>query len=516
MRTLLIAFFTFCSFTVSAQLFVKSIYDTILGTSQENSTFKHNADSTYSVFEARDGLISMRLDNSGNIMSSNTISIGGTTWDGRVEMDTFSDSLDIIAGSCFHTTYTNHNVVLLKINRLGQPLWMRSIGSSFFEEQAFKVKHLQAGGFIIAGHKNYGTLTFSTGGAYLLKTDDSGNVAFAKGFHIEGGYATDIIETGSAFFTTGQTSYFGRPTFAFLLKTDKAGNTLWAKGYDSSFSVSQSLLKDGNYFLLAGIGLDLNGDAVLMKVDTIGNTIWSKKYHLNGASYAEMVIKTIDGGYLLSGVTEEATSHPHNRGHPFFIKTDSAGNVQWCKKYGSLYPQYGSGNMLQEANGNFVSIGQYYTGIVALLMYATDSAGNGSGICEEAYTPVVIPMAIGNSAITFTDSFYNDSSTAYPLTVITNGMVAVDSCIIGTEGIANVSVNSINLYPNPSTGIFTIETSVSNCDIEVYNFLGERVYRQTMSGKTDVIDLTQFARGLYLCVVKGPDGSLWRSAFVLR
>lgn len=517
MRALLITFFTFCSYTVTAQLFVKSIYDPSPGSFLESSTLKRNIDSTYDVYTAQNGLIHMYLDRFGNIISTNTISIAGHTWHGLVEIGKISDSQYIIAGSSYQFPYKG-NVTLVKMNSDGNPLWVRSIGGFLFGESAANIKNAQDNGFIIAGVKGYGTTSDEMPSGYLLKTDSLGNVLFAKGFHLGGGgSAVEVIETGSAFFTIGQTANFFGPSFAYLLKTDKYGNTIWAKSYDSTFIAATSFLQDGNFFVLAGQTVETTGDAILMKVDTFGNPLWSRQYHFDETSYTQKIIRTTDGGYLISGIICQTPYVSNSRSRVFFIKTDSSGNMLWCKKFGSQSQGYNGRNMIQDLNGNFTSIGEYYQGsLQALLMFNTDSAGHGYGVCEEGYDPAVFPVVIGQSALTFTETFYNDSSSAYPFTVFPNGMVAVDSCIIGTEGIANVSVNSINLYPNPSTGNITIETSVSNCEIEVYNFRGERVYSKTMSGKTGLVDLTQCTRGLYLCVVKGPDGSLWRRAFVLQ
>ncbi len=59
--------------------------------------------------------------------------------------------------------------------------------------------------------------------------------------------------------------------------------------------------------------------------------------------------------------------------------------------------------------------------------------------------------------------------------------------------------NSINLYPNPSKGIFTIDlkTISGKNKIEVYNQIGQKVFtEQLLSGKT-VLDLSQIAKGIY-------------------
>jgi hypothetical protein len=62
---------------------------------------------------------------------------------------------------------------------------------------------------------------------------------------------------------------------------------------------------------------------------------------------------------------------------------------------------------------------------------------------------------------------------------------------------------SLSIYPNPSTGKFTIsskETMTGNTEVTLYNVLGAKVYSQTitMSGKTAEIDAEGLPSGIYL------------------
>lgn len=71
--------------------------------------------------------------------------------------------------------------------------------------------------------------------------------------------------------------------------------------------------------------------------------------------------------------------------------------------------------------------------------------------------------------------------------------------IIGIYDII-VREKSIHIYPNPSSGKFTISGSSNISSIEIYNLLGERIYsdfdlkRQTLYD----IDLLNFGKGTYL------------------
>jgi uncharacterized repeat protein (TIGR01451 family) len=59
---------------------------------------------------------------------------------------------------------------------------------------------------------------------------------------------------------------------------------------------------------------------------------------------------------------------------------------------------------------------------------------------------------------------------------------------------------TISIYPNPSTGIFTIKSASTIKTIEVFNLIGESVLQQT-NGKT--INLNNQPQGIYFCKVNG-------------
>ena len=130
----------------------------------------------------------------------------------------------------------------------------------------------------------------------------------------------------------------------------------WQKTYggtleDEAFSVS--VLSDGNYIVVGGAG-SIDGDVLnhhnifigfhvpdfwLIKIDATGNLLWNKCYGGSEYDEARSVIQTIDSGFIISG---EAGSQDgdvtgvHGFGNDVWIvKTDSNGNLQWQKCYGS-------------------------------------------------------------------------------------------------------------------------------------------------------------------------------------
>ncbi|MDX2003387.1 MAG: T9SS type A sorting domain-containing protein [Chitinophagales bacterium] len=84
--------------------------------------------------------------------------------------------------------------------------------------------------------------------------------------------------------------------------------------------------------------------------------------------------------------------------------------------------------------------------------------------------------------------------------------IAEDVCV---TGIKEIALAALNIYPNPSSGIFNIEGALrqtSNVSISVTNMLGEEIYSREArmeKGKMKTsIDLSQAAVGVYFVTIK--------------
>ena len=67
----------------------------------------------------------------------------------------------------------------------------------------------------------------------------------------------------------------------------------------------------------------------------------------------------------------------------------------------------------------------------------------------------------------------------------------------------NIDVNSITIYPNPNNGQFRvdIEGGAVTASIEVFDFIGKKVFDKTSSGNKFIIDIIDQARGIYFVKV---------------
>ena len=64
-----------------------------------------------------------------------------------------------------------------------------------------------------------------------------------------------------------------------------------------------------------------------------------------------------------------------------------------------------------------------------------------------------------------------------------------------------IVMNGLSIYPNPNKGQFTINLPEADCDIEVFNSLGQQVFSQQAKGMTQ-LNLESLESGMYFVSVK--------------
>lgn len=524
MRIVLIIPLLVVSFFASGQGIMKSIYipnptgDFLFGAS-----LIQNNDGTYTAFTKNYKFKIIHLDSACNILWAKSVNPMNVRLDNNMSVDTISDSTFIVASTGYDTPY-KFKIIFTKMSRTGQVSWVKSFGRKTHNEELYGLKHTNDGGFIIVGDKSDSLVTGITAThtkAYVVKTDTGGNIQWSKGYDRPGviDMAFDVAEAKSGFLIVGATySSTSDSARGFLVKTDKSGNTLWRKGYSTPVSVPKSIIKDGNFFVLAcSSNYDVSStapcDAVLLKVDSLGNPIWSKQFHFSYNAEATKVIKTLDGGYLIFGYTRH---FPYTYGNScFLIKTDSSGNMQWCKKYGGR-TQGCWGNSLQQAsNGDFCLAAEYYTDKDVMLILRTDSLGNGAGVCQAPDNPTVYSPTIIGSDIAFPEEFYNDTAFIEPFTILQDSLVAVDSCTVGDLSIDEQLSQPVNLFPNPSNGIINLDVPLNNYDVEIKNALGTTVITQKGGIGKITINMAEYPKGFYTCLIRSHEKVVKAIGFIL-
>lgn len=149
------------------------------------------------------------------------------------------------------------------------------------------------------------------------------------------GHAVEQTSDGG-YILIGQTNSFGPNQDIYLVKTDELGNEIWSKTYDSGetdWGISAKQTSDGGYILCGGWNGATSDSLVLIKTNSTGDVLWN--YRFSGSIDREVgqsVIETSDGGFAACGFTG-----PFPYEDIFVVKTNSLGTLEWSKVFsGSL------------------------------------------------------------------------------------------------------------------------------------------------------------------------------------
>jgi hypothetical protein len=72
----------------------------------------------------------------------------------------------------------------------------------------------------------------------------------------------------------------------------------------------------------------------------------------------------------------------------------------------------------------------------------------------------------------------------------------------------------VHFYPNPATSYITFDLSKDygkNYSIQLFNFLGKKVYEFSVTDQKTIVNLTDFFRGIYIFQLKDPNGKIVES-----
>jgi hypothetical protein len=300
------------------------------------------------------------------------------------------------------------DILIVRTDLQGNIIWKKNCGGTS-DEGASSIIQIQSGDYIVTG----ATSSYGAGGydIFIMKMDGNGNIYWFKTYGSQSTErAGDILEeSDGSMIVTGQD--FGYADYdVLLLKTDSQGNILWAKTYSGNGDEfgHRFIKADNGDYLIVG---ESNGwstfddPAILYRIDNTGNLKWAQIYSAPvTVNFARSVLELSDGGIVVGGRWSGSYSD-YFTSSGYIMKTDSYGNVLWCREYSGMSTEF-SYDIIQTKGGGYVTGGRTNksgTGDYDCYLVKTDSIGM-VDTCGNLVLPVFWSPSVGvhNATLTTT------------------------------------------------------------------------------------------------------------------
>lgn len=240
----------------------------------------------------------------------------------------------IVAGATGSFGAGSGDMYVVRTDAMGEPVWSHAYGSMGVE-WSVGCREL-SDGFIIAGNTSLGA-----NGAYdmvLIRTDMDGEPIWERHYGNSDWDLCNSIDTVPGGFVLGGITYGAGATVGagYLVRTDLSGDTVWTRIMDDTLrteitSVSRTI-DQGT--IVAGVRATEDGssDAFIAKWAGTGDQEWRTLVVGDSADYFAGAVQTPDGNYVASG-----GSHSQSTTMQILLVGASAGGgILWEQYLGSV------------------------------------------------------------------------------------------------------------------------------------------------------------------------------------
>jgi hypothetical protein len=419
-------------------------------------------------------------------------------------IDSTRDGGFLAAGIIRNSYPDGSDMICMKLTSTGDTIWSRTINTGL-DEAAFSIRETSDQGAIIAGYSKPDGNTPARFAVIKLNAD--GNLEWAETYtgSNSSNCARSVAQTSDGgYILTG--SIAGASPYSealFLMKLGPAGNPVWFKQQvlPSGGLYSQGLdvvVRDDGFVISAVYGY---GSGCLIKTDLSANVLWGYTYPNSWSSlfYYEQPAPKLglnsNFGYNLMVGNEFSLG--------IFIITDSLG-INTGSKMVINTPvavhQTSDGGNLIAGNGPIFGVGMSPTDNLQLGLIKIDSAGNSSEcVFDEGIWWAPVSVVFSSPAL---ESFSGGTITPiHPAIVSGIDLEVANSCVTVTGSLSEngKSENPLQIYPNPSNGLFNINFAQPQSPVEglleVYDFSGTLVHRDNIHGELPLAQSMKFLPG---------------------
>lgn len=414
---------------------------------------------------------------------------------------------------------TGSDMLVAKLDANGNTLWAKS-GGGTGGDRGLGVAVDASNNVFVSGGFNSSSISFGSGGltnagtntsdVFIVKYNASGNVQWAQS---AGGSANDL-SNGVA--------------------TDSLGNA-YLTGYFSSSTIN------------FGTGIINNNtvnaqDIFVAKYNGSGTAVWAQRAGGSMDDYANAIAIRgnrlyITGGFNSASIAVGTTTLNNNSaGTSDFIlaKYDLNGNAQWATEAGDVDSEAGNG-IATDAAGNVFVTGYY---ISTTITFGINTLTNAAAGYRDLFVAAYTSNGFAAWANTATAATYDETANAVAVTASGSDVYvggSFNSAIASfgahnlykgcgddvfvakltgtTVGIKeNKLHDQLALYPNPTSGKFTVE---GEGQIIFYNVLGEEVRNEKVN-KHQTFDFSSQAKGVYVYKIISTDKKVYSGRVVVE
>ena len=488
-------------------------------------------------------------------------SFGGTTFEYASDVLQTNDGGYLVVGSSgsndgdIGANNGGTDVWVVKLNAAGALDWEATYGGSD-DEQGFKASEIP-GGFLIAGEtrSNDGDVTGNHGekDAWVFAIDSIGTLLIQKTFggtqwesfqDIKATSDGGSIAIGFSESNNGDLTTNNGLVDVWVVKLDDNIEIEWQKSFGgSNDDIGEAIVEtaDGDLIFSArsrsndgdvsGNHAPSTDDFWTVKLDVVGNVIWQTA---NGGALGEhprSLVMTDDGGcQVLGSAGSNDGDVSSNPGFPasmlWLIKLDQNGSLEWEATYGGTAIDQGY-DMDIASNGDLLIVGgtnsadgdvssnngsqdlwALRTDMQGVLLWETALGGSawdgGFGMNIGVDQQMIV---VGSSSSNNGDVTGNNG----------NEDVWVAKLEADAVGISEENPAYFSIHPNPSSGILRLELLEAgrNNEMILADAFGRNIMAQQMHDRSIVLDLSEFAKGIYIVTMRGDDG-VWSKRLVLE
>lgn len=428
-------------------------------------------------------------------------------------------------------------LTIMAVDTLGDSLWVKNYGST----PNFQYTHHYSPRWMIKkGNNLYLTCPVLKPGyiwtSVLIKFNMSGDTIWQKEYS-----STDpfLILDGinstpdSGFITSGLIADTTSESL-LLLKMDSLGNEQWRKKINTNiFSITgQQVIYDTitNKYIIVGThnpSPTSESKSIVIITDSLGNKLNQFSFNsINGGGLND-IIQSSDNNFIACGIDYTGLMiGSWQKMVSQIVKFDINGNIIWQKRFGvpSIINYFSS--IIELPSSELILGGEYDTIYNYGLGLNTDFKIQKTTALGDS----IWSRQISLQGMDHQDSFRGLDTTndgGYVLTgffpvgpspqkfcLVKLDSYGCDSLGCQFVGIQETEVNNneLNIYPNPSDGVVTLEFKIKTTKdilIEIKNIYGQLIYLESCKSSSNIqsrnIDLSMFAKGVYLIQLRSED-----------